>query len=211
MVTAGACARNDDLPKGPWRRTRTCPAPPAAAGVTRLIARAASSPATRLGRVRTLAAARTPSRREVERPHHLRLILAERPCAGGPAALGTVTRVAFAGGPCSPHGDAHGQVHAPKIVRTGAARSRSGRRRAPRGRGPEKSSPSRWRFRPSSPRTFRPGLAASAYNPQRRLRPNRAPCSVRQQPYADRPTMQALCVDPTFAREAGSCGPALVS
>ena len=26
--------------------------------------------------------------------------------------------------------------------------------------------------------SFPPGLAASAYNPQRRLRPNRAPCSV---------------------------------
>ena len=30
--------------------------------------------------------------------------------------------------------------------------------------------------------SFPPGLAASAYNPQRRLRPNRAPCSVHRQP-----------------------------
>ena len=43
----------------------------------------------------------------------------------------------------------------------------------------KKGSPSRWRFRPPPPLTFRPpALRPSAYSPWRRLRPTRAPCSV---------------------------------
>ena len=43
----------------------------------------------------------------------------------------------------------------------------------------EKGSPSRWRFRPPPPLTFRPpALRPSAYSPWRRLRPTRAPCPV---------------------------------
>jgi hypothetical protein len=47
---------------------------------------------------------------------------------------------------------------------------------------PTTVTPSRWRFRPPSPRTFRLSLSASAYSPQRRLRPNRAPYSVQERP-----------------------------
>src|SRR5712691_11853876 len=53
----------------------------------------------------------------------------------------------------------------------------------PRADSPRKGSPSRSRFRPPPPRTFRLRLAASAYCPQKRLRPNRAPCSVQERSY----------------------------
>jgi hypothetical protein len=74
-----------------------------------------------------------------------------------------------------------------------------------RGNGPTTSEPphtiatvaSRWRFRPPPPRTFRLGLAASAYSPQRRLRPNRAPCSVQSDPTRSRSHVQAGTPQPS--------------
>jgi hypothetical protein len=61
---------------------------------------------------------------------------------------------------------------------------------------PKTNTPSRWRFRPPPPRTFRLRLAASAYSPQRRLRPNRAPCSVQDDPTTSRTHVQARTAPP---------------
>ena len=60
-------------------------------------------------------------------------------------------------------------------------------------------SPSRLRFRPSPPQTFRLRLAASAYSSQKRSRPSHAPCSVRQQRYENAARRSRRVCEETFA------------
>src|SRR6476661_8649273 len=54
----------------------------------------------------------------------------------------------------------------------------------------------------TTPTSFPPGLAASAYDPQERLQPRSAPCSVHCQPKSrDAPTQVPLAEEPRKERE----------
>jgi hypothetical protein len=102
-----------------------------------------------------------------------------------------------------------------EVDRCGSVNSSAERRRRSPLSCPTTDTPSRWRFRPPSPRTFRLGLSASAYSAQRRLRPNRAPHSVQERPYenavahasrnhSDR-TGDGRCASGSIGGEHGAC------